>query len=274
MSGFLQSLVARAEGRLPVLERRPRGLFETAPGAPVAVDEPQRPHAVSASPTREPPGNAGAWQAAARQPGGWLTAAPHATVHGTPVRSGRDDLALTQAAPQRGPSQPEASKPRPHPVTTPAQVHRTPPVVPHISTPTLPAVLAAARGHAAKPWPSDEVPAAPSRSDSKGADPEFSTRARANERPAAAAPGALQPRPAQPLQAALLLARQQSKAVPRREALAGNTPAVPAPVQISIGRIEIRATAHAGAERPRAAGPSAPKLSLDDYLRSRNGASR
>lgn len=274
MSGFLQSLVARAEGRLPVLERRPRGLFETAPGAAPAVDEMQRPHTVAPSPTREAAGDAGVLQAAPRQLGGLLTAAAHAALHATPARSGRDDSAPAQAAPQRGRSQPEPSEPMVHPVVSGLHTRNVPPAMPRISTPVLPAALAAARVHAANPWPSDEVPAPRARANTPSADTGGSTRAQATERHAAASPGALLRRPVQAVQAALLLARHQSRAAPRREAPASTTPAAPAPVQISIGRIEIRASSNAGAERPRPAGPAGPRLSLDDYLRSRNGAAR
>ena len=70
----------------------------------------------------------------------------------------------------------------------------------------------------------------------------------------------------------MLLARAQAPAVTRRESLHVAAP-TPAPVQISIGRVEIRAV-QAPANKPRAVGPAAPRLSLDDYLQQRNGAAR
>ena len=72
----------------------------------------------------------------------------------------------------------------------------------------------------------------------------------------------------------MLLARAQAPSVARRQsqAAAASVP-TPAPVQISIGRVEIRAVQSA-ADKPRAVGPAAPRLSLDDYLQRRNGAAR
>jgi hypothetical protein len=58
----------------------------------------------------------------------------------------------------------------------------------------------------------------------------------------------------------------------RRASAAAAAPA-PAIVHVSIGRIEIRATP-APAKSQRNASPAAPRLSLDDYLKARNGGNR
>jgi hypothetical protein len=309
MSDFLQSLVARAEGRLPVLERRPRALFEAAAGAvavdevhpatgavavdevhpatgavavdevhpargAVGVDEVQRKGMVTPSPARLAPGEAGESQAAPRHGEGLLTTTAHAPPEGMPRRSGRDDSAPRQATPQRGLLQPEPSVPVAHPVLSGVQARDALPAMPRISAPASPAALAAERVLTADARSGDEAPVQRSRSDSRDGDADGTTHAKPNERHSAPTIGALHPQPMQAAQPAVLVARQQSKAIPRRDAPASTALVAPAPVQISIGRIEIRATPNASPNRPRAVGPTAPRLSLDDYLRSRNGASR
>ena len=92
---------------------------------------------------------------------------------------------------------------------------------------------------------------------------------------AAATPiGPLQRRTAPAPHATVVLARVQADGVVRRDASFAVTPAPTlAPVQISIGRVEVRAV-QAAPDPPRASGPAAPRLSLDAYLRQRNGAAR
>lgn len=113
------------------------------------------------------------------------------------------------------------------------------------------------------------------------------THTRVHERtsPAAAPASRTQAREGAPASAPLrapprvVLAQAPTRAVahPSRSALhapAPHTPG-PAPVQVSIGRIEIRAAAGAGTP---AAGTrrqtNAPRLGLDDYLRQRHGSGR
>jgi hypothetical protein len=69
---------------------------------------------------------------------------------------------------------------------------------------------------------------------------------------------------------AVLLAKSQTSAQIRRDR---PSPAVPAPVQITIGRVEVHAVAAKSARAP-ASAPPGPRLSLDEYLRQRNGAAR
>jgi hypothetical protein len=278
MSGFLQSLVARAEGRLPVLERRPRALFETAPGVAAAVDEVQRTDMVTPSPTRMASGEAGVSQAAPRHIEAVLATTAHATLQVMPRRSGGEESAPTQATPQRGLLQPEPYVPVAHPVglgvhpvVSGVPARDALPAMPSISAPTS---LAAARVVNTGRRPNAEAPTQRARSDSRNGDADGTPQVKPNERHAAPTVGALQPQPMQTAQPAVLLARQQSRATPRREVPESTAPAAPAPVQISIGRVEIRATSGASADRPRAPGPAAPRLSLDDYLRRRNGAGR
>ena len=51
-------------------------------------------------------------------------------------------------------------------------------------------------------------------------------------------------------------------------------PAAPAPVQVSIGRVEIRGFAGAAAPTPARSAASKPQLGLDEYLQQRHGNSR
>jgi hypothetical protein len=69
---------------------------------------------------------------------------------------------------------------------------------------------------------------------------------------------------------AVLLAKSQTSTQIRRDR---PSPAVPAPVQITIGRVEVHAVAAKSARAP-ASAPPGPRLSLDEYLRQRNGAAR
>jgi len=80
-------------------------------------------------------------------------------------------------------------------------------------------------------------------------------------------PGSLKAAPIPPIPVARLPRQAQAAA----QALP--PPAQPPAVQISIGRIEVRAST-APVERPRAAKPAGPAVTLDDYLRQRRGGER
>lgn len=84
------------------------------------------------------------------------------------------------------------------------------------------------------------------------------------------------PPPARPgriavAESAVRLAKAQAPAAARRERAQAALP--PAPVQITVGRIEVRAVASrtGNAETRR---PAAPRLSLDEYLQQRHGGVR
>lgn len=81
---------------------------------------------------------------------------------------------------------------------------------------------------------------------------------------------------------------RQSTAVPRieravalvaavqpklRAAVPERAPAGPPPVQITIGRVEVRGLPHES-RPPREARPAGPRLSLEDYLRERAAGGR
>jgi hypothetical protein len=75
------------------------------------------------------------------------------------------------------------------------------------------------------------------------------------------------PRPAPPAAAA------RAPAFPRVAAAAPAQPVVPT-IQVTIGRIELRAAPAAPPARVQGTTSRTPKLALDDYLRQRNGSTR
>ena len=257
MNGFLAALVARTEGRLPVLERRPRSPFEPVAGAAVthlAEPEPRQDDAHSAppSPTVTP-----------------RAARPEARDPPTPDQDMR-----TEPAAQRGGllwPEPMAvtdrpSAPRHHEEQTATARTGALPTAPEARSMAHDAPAVAQRVAS-----SSAVHARGRHEHAQGTGPLAAAATQVRTAPPA---GALQVRPAAVAQPAMLLARAQAPSVARRQsqAAAASVP-TPAPVQISIGRVEIRAVQSA-ADKPRAVGPAAPRLSLDDYLPRRNGAAR
>jgi len=69
---------------------------------------------------------------------------------------------------------------------------------------------------------------------------------------------------------------QMAKSAPPRPARLASPAGEPnaPPVQITIGRVEVRAVQGAESATARSSRPQAPKLTLDDYLRQRNGDRR
>jgi translation initiation factor IF-2 len=257
MPGFLATLVARAEGQLPLLERRPRALFEPAvdaPAAPLATMD-TRPGR-GAAPAAPPPRAVEARMAPHRETGepppsppightppGLSQAAgvPLAPRADSPVRPEAEHGALLVALPAAHPTARAADVPAPTARTSADASREEPPPVLQRAGPLrepVPVVVPAAR-------PVKE-PAPPS--------------------------GALQHRATSSTLGTVARARDPGVGSSRHAMPAAAAP-LPAPVQISIGRVEIRAV-QAAADRPRATGPAAPKLSLDDYLRGRSGTTR
>ena len=282
MSGFFAALLARADGRLPVLERRPRAVFEPAPGAAAAGRTPRR------------PGRHGdADEDAVAQPWPDAPALAPAPLAGTRAAAGpARDASTMPAAPQvlRWPRPPEATllaPPRTEHVSPaaaaqpPAPARTTPsgrpaplPAATHAAADTLPDRGGAARAAAAPAAAPHARPAAAQPTlPHAGATQIDSARTAGARAAAAATPRSAAPPPQRNTTPAVLIAKAHAERGARHES-APAAALAPAPVQISIGRIEIRAVP-ASAERPRAAGPAAPRLSLDDYLRARhNGSAR
>jgi hypothetical protein len=256
VNGFLAALVARTEGRLPVLERRPLSLFEplarSAPVTPLVHPEQQHddPRGAPSPPPAMPP----AARSDVRDP-----PVADRSSHSAPTarRSGvlaPEPVAVTgrHAAPGLHEERPAAGRPA---------------AVPH-----APGAKVAARD-ARVAMPGVEAPPVVhprgGREHAEGAGAR--ALAPAPDRAATLA-GAPQQGPAPRTQPSVSLARAQAMNAARREPAPIAAP-TPAPVHISIGRVEIRAV-QASADKPRAIGPAAPRLSLDDYLQRRNGAAR
>ena len=255
MNGFLAALVARTEGRLPVLERRPRSLFEPVAGAPAthfAEHEPQQ-HDVDSAlspPTATP-------------------RAPRPEARDLPTQD--HGLHAEPAARRVGLLWPEPiAAIDPHAATKLDE--ERPATARAREVPTAPDERFMARRALAVAPPIEASPAVHPRARHEHA--QGTGLLAAAPTPVRGTPpaGTLQLRPASSARPAMLLARAQAPAVTRRESPHAAAP-TPAPVQISIGRVEIRAV-QASADKPRAAGPAAPRLSLDDYLQRRNGAAR
>ena len=293
MSGFLAALLGRDVGRLPVLERRPRSLFEPLAGRPAVAprgadeDDASEPREASLS----APAGRSAAPTAARQEfmtARWAGEAP------APAR--RDEAVAAQA--HRGPVPPHAAllPPRPVPMIARRDASETQRSDRAVMVSSVQHQATARRIDALVSSPESTPPSGSSSHSSSSRSPASRshtgpddhrvgdaplsppkpTAVGSRERVPAAAAATRAAATLAPMQSprprpAVLLARSQNAAVSKRDApgISGS----PAAVQISIGRVEIRAV-QAPADTPRRGGPAAPRLSLDAYLRGRNGAAR
>ena len=291
MSEYFSALLGRGAGWLPVLERRPRSLFEPLAGRPAAA-----PRGADEGNASEPRG------ASLSVPWGRSAAPPAARPEPTtarwadeaPAPARRDEAAAAQTHSGPAATQAVSLLPRPVPMIARRDASETQrsdravrvSSVQHPETARRIDALVSSRESV--PLRSSSLHSSSSRSPASRSHTEPDDQ-RLGEAPPpkAMAVGWREPVPAAataaragaslaPMQAArprpaVLLVRSQNAAVSRRDAqgVAGS----PAPVQISIGRVEIRAV-QVPVDTPRQAGPAAPRLSLDAYLRSRNGAAR
>jgi len=289
MNGFLERLVARAEQRAPMVERRQPGLFEPRPWGGAAI-------AAAAGPWLEQDDGE---QAAVRAEG-----SPRGRSVNDPPRTRPGDVAQSTAAlsriaalqqapatnlanPDSGPLHGAPSKDiasRAEPVKNPRRAARPPAA---IESELLPPVSAeTSRRHTsstAPPRARAQAAAAESprpRSSATTAEtPQQAPRAIV----AATAPRPLSapPRPALPPLPRLVApatAPPPARAQALRMAAAAKAPAaaaprLPAPVQVTIGRVEVRSMSPAPTNKG-AAKTAGARLSLDDYLRQRHGAGR
>lgn len=280
MNRFLAGLVERAEGRAPVLQRRARSLFEPESLPNAAIVEPLEreelrvspaPHApVEEAPRSPRPANdprkprddgreivrrrlhesrtapAPAREAPPPTP-------PHEESRRAPPPANAVRAEQSDDRPRR-PSARPAPLPTPPPVTVPTAAVLPVRLAPQRTVTTLGSVEPAARARRNEDTPPPTQPTPVVR--------------RASAQPAVPALARRAPPVVQ--HPAVLLAKAQTAVARRDHAV----PPAPAPVQITIGRVEVRA-APAGSERaPQRAGPATPRLSLNDYLRERNGGSR
>lgn len=284
MSPFLSGLIERASGAAPMLERRTRSLFEPEPGAaatPVSTAMESSETVESPPPLLSPATRSNQAVPAVPTPAA-RAAAENTGPDPAPPRRRRAAPAIEAAAvgsePAPVPLPPPALKPatlrtRFEPRADAAPLEHPPAAV---AAPPVTSVLKAkpmAAPAVVEPHTPVEKPALrrEPRKPEAGEDPSLRLRALTRPRPEPAAlPQTAHPVPESQRAVApsVLLARVAQRSLPQAE------PAnQPPPVHISIGRVEVRAASGAP-ERSRERKPGGPRLSLDDYLRGRNGGGR
>jgi hypothetical protein len=267
MTDFLAGLLDRALQRAPVIERRRPSLFEPAPGADArrqgeiwpsteAVEEsesvamPEVP-----KPRRRPAGD--------REPErGRLEAAdlPRAAAAVSRIFPRREDHPELSVQPERRIAEPAAAAPIERIVTLVEREVEQP----------RPPVQPAPRVQENAAVPLAPAPASVRRMDRSDGGP---LREEAGSRPPQFSP--VVPPPARPVVVTPLIqpAARRAPAPRPLPAIVQRERSSPPTIQVTIGRIEVRASS-APAVPSRAARPSGPKLDLDDYLKARSGGSR
>lgn len=279
-SRFLGHLLDRAEGRLPRLERRQRSLFEPpvawsaasvpdlhseVEAAPFSPPQPERREATINPSLRQSP-------LVTPPPGPTARETLRTTTVVTPAPSvvAAAALAATPAPAEGRSSQktvdPFAYKAAPRSVTAPAPPTLLP--ASPLRTPTAATVQPSERIADRTPAPKAPEMSRPLvRERNRPAEAAPPTPRQATQVPVQTPPAALRVPQRRDNTPAILMARAQSTP---RTALPAAAPAAPAPVHISIGRVEVRAQAPT-AERPsRQARGNGPQLKLEDYLRERS----
>jgi hypothetical protein len=291
---FLGNLVERTQQRasptpLPILERRRPGIFEPREPSPAnrldITETTLVPSASSftrvAEPAMQPPApapRAHALGVAAPTP---PTAANVATAR--PLASPPPLTATSSAAHRAAPSPPPAMATKPRADATTAATRSPRNKIARDTPVPRPAVLAPERSGPALSAPSPAAIAAPSAISARSTQVVRVERSRLEPRTTvveraidthrdAPTPAAPAPKLTPPPRLASREAPRSPVAHPARSAAvlaAPPAPAAPAPVQVSIGRVEIRGLASAPAAT-RSAAPK-PQLGLDEYLRQRHG---
>lgn len=283
MNHFLAGLIDRAEGRMPVLERRARALFEPPePGGSRPLesleydDIPTRSRHAAQShrsddvgtprpPMRvdTPPSDVRQRDAIAVRHSDDAERAPRRNSDATP-RGGSLTAEHVPSVRPRAALAGDVDRIAPH--ATPRE-----PVVdrPESRAPIVERTPAPERAPIAARTPMSEQRPAPRERRVLDAPPAM-VRSTSVERTRASLPATPKSNEAVTPRSAVLLARAQTSATIRRERPAA---VLPPPVQITIGRVEVRAVAAPSGRAPSSA-PAAPRLSLDEYLRQRDGAAR
>jgi hypothetical protein len=297
--GFLGHLVARLQPRasqtaMPTLERRRPGIFEPRGPTPAAaldlMETTVAPSASSLTRATPPPVQSSAH--ASRGPTiGTPSPAPQTPPVATIARSTAAQ-ALVNAAPRAAhpAAQPPAlampSKPQPDTTTVAVRSPRrkaareTPASRPAAPASSMPATAPsqASRGPASEP---PQTIAVRSAQIVRIEQSRLESRTTVVEREVDKHRHA--PAPAVPVQALKTPPRLANSEAPRmpvahpvRSAamLAAPAPVAPAPVQVSIGRVEIRGVSGASAHATPRSAASKPQLGLDEYLRQRHGNDR
>jgi hypothetical protein len=277
MSHYLSSLIERAEGRAAVLERRPRALFEPAslraqrttvpePETEDAPVETEQPRAPTPKPVQEPD------IVSPRDPGVRANAVSPAAMRTVGVEMPKAAVAVAPAP--RVPGEPPAPVLKRDPAlqSPPPEARgaRLPP------QPDAPLIRIAAPAAGLRPT-AQRIAAEPLREPMAIQPPKTAPRSQPPETEGRARPAPRQARPQLPDPRRPVLVREHRPALPLAKAqLAAQTPppaaaSAPAPVHISIGRVEVRASSAAAESGSRTSRPSEPRLKLEDYLRQRRG---
>jgi hypothetical protein len=295
---FLGNLVERTQPRasptpLPILERRRPGIFEPRGPSPAnrldITETTIAPSAPSlsrvAAPAMQPPAPAPRTQALEI-----AAPTPPAMANATATRpmASPPQLSASSGAERRAaPSPPPAMAAKPHADTTTAATRSPRKNVGRDTPVPRPSALAPERSGAALSVSPPTAIAAPPAISARSAQVVRVERSRLESRttiiereidkhrdpptPAVPAP-TLMPPP----RLASREAPRSPVAHPARSAAvmaAPPVPAAPAPVQVSIGRVEIRGLATSAPIAARSAAPK-PQLGLDEYLRQRHGNGR
>jgi hypothetical protein len=291
MNQFLVGLVERATLRVPVLERRTRSLFEpVAPTMdPIAVggaeqaepeelDEHLGPSQLyeATSPPRPEPGTGGGLETHSTQIASPAAAAAVLPPPGSPASptssptrpvDGEQRLVLPTAA-RHGElervTELETTLATARPLPPPARERRQLPMPARMSTQRSPTrhatdvVHAPPRAHNVQPPSADSLLPGPAPT-------------AIGEPPVKASVPLLQSGPRIPGPPALLV---RSQAGPPALQPNGIEAPPPAPVHVTIGRIEVRATSPAADRPPVRRPPAGPRMTLEGYLNGRRGGSR
>jgi hypothetical protein len=253
---FLSGLLDRAQGRAPVVERRRPALFE--PPRPASGDSLVEASLEAAPAYSEPHATAYARDLTAPPPAPRPPVPTGTTLSAPPVQP----APLVEPVPARQPAipahpAPPAHQPRPQESLITRTIHETTVA----REPAQPAVQV----RIAQPPPAPVPPVAPVRATATAPVP-----GQPSPRPDSPAPApAIQPRPPAPRVATQNPARPPAPSQIARASI--QRPGSPEPtIHVTIGRIEVRAMPPAvpASRSPR---PNGPKLTLDSYLRARNG---
>jgi len=272
MSDFLSRVLARSQGQAPVLQRRRASLFEPQPAVAQVEAPASRPTSPQPAPSaplsREP---AAVMERAPIQPFPVAVRAP-AELDATPVSRSE--------SPVRSREQPR--EPAEERGTVLVEVGLGPPVAAPVARPMAPSFEASVAPPVVTPGaplarPSAPAPAVtpPVRRRAGVPRPGSETIPRAGSEAVAPAPieapalvEAPRPTVVTPLPRPTL---SSARGLTRRPAAPVMTSAPPAPaIQVTIGRIEVRAVQSPSAPARRQ-GPAGPRLSLEEYLKSRAG---
>ena len=282
MNSFLANLLDRAEGRAPVLERRARGLFEPRHSGDSRLAEPleQDETVVSEAPRHRMMASndverqrrsemRGPGEEIERSRNPLSSPRPERQMSEAATSESRGALALADVAQVRARAVPsDGVQPERQTAHIETIVER------HESLVTVTKMVDA------RPTPELTSPSRDSRTDDSS---RLSNVRRGTEASPAVNPATIviersqmipapAPRPVRQAAAvsAVRLAQAQTVVGARQDT---RVVSAPAPVQITIGHIEVRAVPEKR-ERSQAKGPGAPRLSLDEYLRERSGATR